>query len=246
MNGRMRAQNGFTLIELVVVVAILGILAAIAAPMVTNYIGNAKERAYSAEAERIQSAVDAYYADPGNVRFLGERQYPLIGRGQTDEDALDSDETTARELKDITLDQFADPPTKASGAALSAALWNPVGGIQGANLSATAVWIDDSDAVRDDLTSGSPDIWTTIAVTTLTGSTVQTDPRYFFIDFQALADGAYLDGIPESASVDNTPEGGDSSTYAGTYSWYVDSVGKVRSLYKEFPDTTSYIDAVFP
>ncbi len=76
-------QQGFTLIELVVVIAIIGVLAAISVPMITNFLGDAKSQAYDAETPRIQTASDGYLTWPGNQRFIGLRQYALIGRGQT-------------------------------------------------------------------------------------------------------------------------------------------------------------------
>jgi hypothetical protein len=71
------------------------------------------------------------------------------------------------------------------------------------------------------------------------------DPRYYLIDFEQLKADAYLDAIPESASVDNKPSGG-TGTYTGSYIWYVDNSGKVQSLGGFFPDTTVFVDGIYP
>ena len=72
-------QQGFTLVELVVAIAILGVLAATATPMVSNFLGNSKEQAYNADRATVQSAIDAFYSSPNNPRFMGKRQYPIKG-----------------------------------------------------------------------------------------------------------------------------------------------------------------------
>ena len=60
-----------------------------------------------------------------------------------------------------------------------------------------------------------------------------------------MASSALLKDIPESASPDNAPEGSTNS-YTGSYIWYVDNNGGVRSFYVDFPSTTGYVDGVFP
>ena len=78
-----KGERGFTLVELVVVIAILGVLAAISVPMVNNFLDSSKSQAYNLERERIQRAVDAYRSHPLNARFTGRRQYPIHGEAKT-------------------------------------------------------------------------------------------------------------------------------------------------------------------
>lgn len=56
-------KKGYTLTELIVVVAILGVLAVIAVPMVMNAVGDARKAADTTSAKAIETAVDLCLAD---------------------------------------------------------------------------------------------------------------------------------------------------------------------------------------
>lgn len=68
MNTRNTKQQGFTLIELMIVVAIIGVLAAIAVPQYQNYVAKSEASSALATISGIRTNVETY--------VLGEGKFP--------------------------------------------------------------------------------------------------------------------------------------------------------------------------
>lgn len=69
MIQRLRGEKGFTLIELMIVIAIIGILAAIAIPNFIAYRDKAFCSAAEADAASIGAGLADYFSIPSNVSF---------------------------------------------------------------------------------------------------------------------------------------------------------------------------------
>jgi len=72
-------HRGFTLIELVITLALLGVLAMLAAPMTETAVQRSREQALRESLREIRDAIDRYHAaiEQGRVpRKIGESGYP--------------------------------------------------------------------------------------------------------------------------------------------------------------------------
>ncbi len=93
VNAPRRSQNGFTLIELMIVMAIMGILITIAQPSLKQAIVRAREAVLKEDLFQMREAIDQYYADNG--------KYP-----DQLTDLINAQERTKSYLRDIPKDPF--------------------------------------------------------------------------------------------------------------------------------------------
>ena len=67
-----RSQAGFTLVEILVVITIIGLIMALVGPRVLNYLGESKAKAAKIQIESFASALDLYYLDLGRYPSSNE------------------------------------------------------------------------------------------------------------------------------------------------------------------------------
>jgi general secretion pathway protein G len=70
-----RGNRGFTLVEILVVITIIGLIMALVGPRVIGYLGEAKVKAARIQIESFSSSLDLFYLDSG--------RYPSSSEGLT-------------------------------------------------------------------------------------------------------------------------------------------------------------------
>ncbi|WP_246164048.1 type II secretion system major pseudopilin GspG [Blastochloris sulfoviridis] len=72
---RLHGQRGFTLVEMLVVITIIGMIMALVGPRVLNYLSDSKMKAAKIQIQSFSSALDLFYLDVG--------RYPSSAEGLT-------------------------------------------------------------------------------------------------------------------------------------------------------------------
>ena len=77
-----KSQAGFTLVEILVVITIIGLIMALVGPRVLGYLGESKAKAAKIQIESFSSALDLYYLDLGRYPNSNEGLAALDARQQ--------------------------------------------------------------------------------------------------------------------------------------------------------------------
>jgi general secretion pathway protein G len=75
-----RGQDGFTLVEMLVVITIIGLIMALVGPRVLNYLSESKVKTARIQIESFSSALDLFYLDNGRYPTSSEGLAALVQR----------------------------------------------------------------------------------------------------------------------------------------------------------------------
>ena len=78
MNRKNSTEEGFTLLELLVVLAIMGLLAAIVGPQVIRYLGSSKTQTAAVQAKNVAASLNLFRLDAGRYPTAEEGLGALV------------------------------------------------------------------------------------------------------------------------------------------------------------------------
>lgn len=73
-----RGEQGFTLVEMLVVITIIGMILALVGPRVLNYLSSSRMKAAQIQIQSFGSALDLFYLDTGRYPSSGEGLAVLV------------------------------------------------------------------------------------------------------------------------------------------------------------------------
>ena len=122
----MKKDSGFTLVELIVDIAILGILGAVAIPAYTGYITKANEAADITQLDAVKTAAMAYHATTGAVTkiVVDTAKSGLINSVQINDDSSTELATNDTFKTYLTGSASGTLPTLKSDTYKGGATWN--------------------------------------------------------------------------------------------------------------------------
>ena len=81
-NNTTKSTKGFTLVELLVVMLILGLLASVVGPQVMKYVGDSKSKTARLQIEDISASLDLFLLDTGRYPTMEEGLQVLLVASQ--------------------------------------------------------------------------------------------------------------------------------------------------------------------
>jgi len=225
ISGMKGDRSGFTLIEVLIVVAIMGILAAILVPTLSGLLGRGEKAGLEGDVDAVSLAVKQFHLDlhkgPDSNHKWGEegaaRLYPTED-GEVGDVELNPDEEDPDHAGNLRVDKYKEGEGT-NGAA------------EDSDISGALVWmgllVNEPADDHDD------------------GQKASGDVRP-----QGGEEGEYLPDFPKSAHADNTDkEGSGTGSYtSGSYRYIVLHNGEVCAAYKRAADGNWYCgyNGVYP